>query len=54
LRRSNEHAQQQSITGPQADLNLGIITLLDGATTTQLTLDTSMPGQHSIEYLPRA
>ena len=29
----------------QADLNLGI-TLLDGATTTNLTPDTSVPGLH--------
>jgi hypothetical protein len=39
-----------TITGPTADLNLGISTLLDGATTTELTLDTSAPGQHTIEY----
>ena len=39
-----------TITGPQPDLNLGIATLLDGATTTSLQLDTSTPGQHTIEY----
>ena len=39
-----------TITGPQADLNLGLTTLLDGATTTELTLDTSVPGTHKIEY----
>jgi hypothetical protein len=39
-----------TIAGPTADLNLGISTLLDGATTTELTLDTTTPGQHTIEY----
>ena len=39
-----------TITGPKADLNLGLTTLLDGATTTELTLDTSVPGTHKIEY----
>ena len=39
-----------TITGPTADLNLGLTTLLDGATTTQLTLDTSKPGEHTILY----
>ena len=38
------------IVSPSADLNLGITTLLDGATTTELTLDTGMPGTHTIEY----
>ena len=39
-----------TITGPTADLNLGFTTLLDGATTTSIQLDTSSPGQHTIEY----
>jgi hypothetical protein len=39
-----------TITAPQADLNLGITTLLDGATTTQVAIDTSVPGTHTIEY----
>jgi hypothetical protein len=39
------------ITGPQPDLNLGITTLLDGATTTQPTLDTEMPG-NLCDWLP--
>jgi surface protein with Ig-like domain len=38
------------ITGPQQHLNLGMTTLLDGATTTDLTLDTGVPGTHTIEY----
>src|SRR5258708_921871 len=38
------------ITGPTADLNVGIITLLDGATTTSLHLDTTNPGMHTILY----
>lgn len=39
-----------AITGPQAGLNLGIITLSDGATSTEAVLDTSAPGSHIIEY----
>ena len=39
-----------TITGPKADLNLGVVTLLDGATTTSIQLDTSVPGTHKIEY----
>lgn len=38
-----------TITGPTADLGLGLITLLDGVTTTQLTLDTSVAGTHTID-----
>jgi surface protein with Ig-like domain len=34
-----------TITGPTEDLNLGLTTLLAGA-----TLDTSAPGQHTIQY----
>jgi hypothetical protein len=32
------------------DLNLGLTTVVDGATTTQITLDTSKPGEHTIRY----
>jgi hypothetical protein len=39
-----------NITGPTTDLNLGLSTLLDGATTTSLLLDTSKAGTHTIEY----
>ena len=39
-----------TVTGPQADLNLGLTTLLDGATMTALSLDTSAAGTHTIEY----
>jgi Domain of unknown function (DUF5011) len=39
------------IVSPQADLNLGLTTLLDGATTTQLQLDTTQPGIHTITYV---
>jgi hypothetical protein len=39
-----------TITGPTADKNLGITTLVDGATTTQITLDTTKPGEHTILY----
>jgi hypothetical protein len=37
-----------TITGPKADLNLGITTLLDGTTTTSIQLDTTKPGVHTI------
>jgi hypothetical protein len=46
-----------TITQPTADKSLGITTLVDGATTTQITLDTSKPGDHTIRYTsptPRA
>jgi hypothetical protein len=38
------------ITAPQQDLNLGLITLVDGATTTQIMLDTAKPrrAHHSL------
>jgi surface protein with Ig-like domain len=39
-----------TITGAKADLNLGITTLLDGATTTSIQLDTTKPGEHTILY----
>jgi hypothetical protein len=43
-----------AITGPQADLNLGIEAIVDsGATTTlgAIEIDTSQPGTHTIEYV---
>jgi hypothetical protein len=40
-----------TITGPTGDTNLGITTLLDGATTTSITLDTSAAGTHTILYI---
>jgi len=39
-----------TITAPTADKNLGIVTLVDGATTTQVIIDTSKPGTHTIVY----
>ena len=39
-----------TITAPRQDLNLGLTTLLDGATTTELTLDTTRPGTHTVLY----
>jgi hypothetical protein len=40
-----------TITGPQADINLGIWASVDGgATTTTPTIDTSQPGTHTIIY----
>jgi hypothetical protein len=50
IRVGDRYADLGTITSPQADLNLGITTLLDGATTTQLTPDTGVPGTHTIEY----
>jgi hypothetical protein len=38
------------IIAPQSDINLGIITVLDGATTTAVSIDTSTPGTHAILY----
>jgi hypothetical protein len=38
------------IVAPTSDLNLGITILLDGATTTQVTIDTTTPGEHTILY----
>jgi hypothetical protein len=41
-----------TITAPQADLNLGLTIVVDGATSTSGTvqLDTSVPGTHTILY----
>ncbi|RNJ51378.1 beta strand repeat-containing protein [Methylocystis hirsuta] len=38
------------IIAPDSDLNLGIVILLDGATTTAVSIDTSTPGEHAILY----
>ncbi|MCQ4188381.1 beta strand repeat-containing protein [Methylocystis suflitae] len=38
------------IVAPESDLNLGIIIVLDGATTTAVSIDTSAPGEHIILY----
>ena len=38
------------IIAPESDINLGIITVLDGATTTAVSVDTSVPGTHTILY----
>jgi hypothetical protein len=41
------------ITGPTADLNLGVMASVDGATSTALSdvkIDTSVPGMHTIQY----
>jgi hypothetical protein len=38
------------ITAPESDLNLGIEVLLDGATTTAVSIDTSIAGAHTIVY----
>ena len=47
LRRPRRHHHRDLRTG----LNLGLTTLLDGATTTgEVSLDTTTPGQHTIEY----
>jgi hypothetical protein len=43
-----------TITGPQADLNLGIQASVDGGATTTagaIEIDTSQPGTHAIEYI---
>ncbi|KAF0129140.1 MAG: hypothetical protein FD148_1709 [Methylocystaceae bacterium] len=39
-----------SIVAPASDLNLGLVILLDGATTTQVSIDTSTPAEHTILY----
>ena len=39
-----------TITGPQADLNLGIHLYVDGTATDAVQLDTSIPGHHTINY----
>jgi hypothetical protein len=38
------------ILAPEADLNLGLVIVLDGATTTAISIDTSTPGEHMILY----
>ncbi|MBM3260874.1 DUF5011 domain-containing protein, partial [Candidatus Kaiserbacteria bacterium] len=38
------------IVAPESDLNLGLVIVLDGATTTQVSIDTSVPGTHTILY----
>lgn len=38
------------IVAPESDLNLGIVTMLDGATTTAVSIDTTIPGEHTISY----
>ncbi len=38
------------IVAPESDLNLGIVVLLDGATTTAVSIDTSTSGEHTILY----
>ena len=40
-----------TITGPQADLNLGIHTFVDGVATDPIVIDTTAPGSHIIEYV---
>ena len=35
---------------PESDLNLGIVILLDGATTTTISIDMTTPGEHTILY----
>ncbi|MGZ9104068.1 MAG: hypothetical protein ACXW3Y_14535, partial [Rhodoplanes sp.] len=39
------------IVAPESDLNLGIVIVLDGATTTAISIDTSAPGEHSTPSL---
>ena len=39
-----------TITGPKNDLNLGIRMIVDGVQTDDVTLDTSMPAEHTITY----
>jgi surface protein with Ig-like domain len=39
------------ITGPTADLNLGIHTFVDGTATDPVVIDTTIPGSHTIEYV---
>jgi hypothetical protein len=38
------------ILAPESDINLGITTVLDGATTTTVSIDTTTPGEHTIIY----
>ena len=39
------------ITGPNADLNLGIHTFVDGIATDPVVIDTTTPGTHTIDYV---
>jgi len=41
----------RTITGPQADLNLGIATYLNGVLTSPIQLDTSQPATDTIDYV---
>ncbi|MGJ0511181.1 beta strand repeat-containing protein [Methylocystis sp.] len=38
------------IVAPENDINLGIVILLDGATTSAISIDTTAPGEHTILY----
>lgn len=38
------------IVAPTSDLNLGLTIVLDGATTTAISIDTTQPGEHTILY----
>jgi hypothetical protein len=38
------------IVAPTSDLNRGLVIVLDGATTTAASIDTSKPGEHTIIY----
>ena len=40
-----------TITGPQADLNMGVHTFVDSAATDPVAIDTTIPGTHSIDYV---
>jgi hypothetical protein len=40
-----------TITGPTADLNLGIHTFVDGIATDPVGIDTTSPGTHTIDYV---
>ena len=40
-----------TITGPQADLNLGIMTFLNGALVSNIVLDTSAVATDTIDYI---
>ncbi|RNJ48205.1 DUF3768 domain-containing protein [Methylocystis hirsuta] len=38
------------IVAPESDLNLGIVILLNGATTTAFSIDATTPGEHTLLY----
>jgi len=40
-----------TITGPQADLNLGIQTYLNGQLVSQIAIDTTQPATDTIDYV---